>query len=160
MASIYERHKRKGELYTIQYVDHLGKRRTVKGFTDKGLTEELAAKLETEARLRRTGLVDPRQDKVALHQRSDINEHLLAFEASLADNSPKHVTDTMNRVRAVFEGGEFSRLADIESTRVLLCLRKLRQESEIWLRVPIIITCRRSIRSAIGACPSACLSIR
>ena len=30
----------------------------MKGFTDKGLTEELASKLEGEARLRSTGLID------------------------------------------------------------------------------------------------------
>jgi len=48
MASIFKRNKRKNEPYLIQYLDHLGKRRTVQGFTDKGLTEELSAKLESE----------------------------------------------------------------------------------------------------------------
>ena len=48
MASIFKRNKRKNEPYLIQYLDHLSKRRTVQGFTDKGLTEELSAKLESE----------------------------------------------------------------------------------------------------------------
>lgn len=64
MASIFKRRKVKNEPYTIQYVDHLGKRKTVQGFTDKGLTEQLAAKLESEARLRKTGLVDPELDRL------------------------------------------------------------------------------------------------
>ncbi len=59
MASIFKRSRKKGEPYTIQYFDHLGKRKTVQGFTDRGLTEELAKKLEGEVRLRVTGLVDP-----------------------------------------------------------------------------------------------------
>ena len=58
MASIFKRSKRKNEPYWIQYTNHLGKRKTAKGFTDKGLTEQLAGKLETEARLRKTGLID------------------------------------------------------------------------------------------------------
>ena len=56
MASIFKRSKRKSEPYTIQYLDHDGKRKSVTGFTDKGLTEQLALKLETEARLRRSGM--------------------------------------------------------------------------------------------------------
>ena len=50
MASIFKRRKGKNEPYTIQYEDHLGKRRTTIGFTDKGLSEELAAKLKKRAR--------------------------------------------------------------------------------------------------------------
>jgi len=65
MATIYKRDKRKkNEPYSIQYVDHAGKRRTTQGFTDKGLSEQLAAKLEAEARLRRTGLIDPEQERL------------------------------------------------------------------------------------------------
>jgi hypothetical protein len=63
MASIFKRRKGKNEPYSIQYADHRGKRKTVQGFTDKGLTEQLAGKLETEARLRKTGLVDAAQER-------------------------------------------------------------------------------------------------
>jgi hypothetical protein len=86
MASIFKRSKRRNEPYLIQYFDHLGKRRTVQGFTDKGLSEELAAKLESEARLRTSGLIDPMQDRIAEHKQTPIAEHLAAFEESLEDN--------------------------------------------------------------------------
>lgn len=59
MASIFQWTRKKREPYTIQYLDHQGKRLTATGFTDKGLTEELAGRLETAARLRRTGMVEP-----------------------------------------------------------------------------------------------------
>jgi hypothetical protein len=57
MASIFKRRKGKNVPYTIQYIDHLGKRKTAQGFTDKGLTEQLAGKLESEARLRSSGMI-------------------------------------------------------------------------------------------------------
>jgi integrase/recombinase XerD len=64
MASIYRRTRDKGKKnrpYVIQYFDHDGKRRIAKGFTDKGLTEQLAAKLENEVLLRERGMIDPAQ---------------------------------------------------------------------------------------------------
>ena len=83
MASIYKRNKRKNEPYTIQYADHLGRRRTIQGFTDKGLTEQLAAKLETEARLRATGMIDVDQERFVEQKQVPIADHLAAFAESL-----------------------------------------------------------------------------
>jgi hypothetical protein len=54
MASLYKwirDQQKKHAPWYIAYRDRAGKRRTVKGFTDKALTEKLAMKLETEARL-------------------------------------------------------------------------------------------------------------
>ncbi len=134
MASIFKRGKRRNEPYLIQYVDHLGKRRTVKGFTDKGLTEQLAAKLESEARLRQTGMIDPEQERLAEQMRSAIETHLAAFQASLADNTPKHVKLTMTRVRRIAVGCDFLKLADITAETVHGYLRELRAEDGIGNR--------------------------
>jgi hypothetical protein len=128
MASIFKRNKRKNEAYTIQYTDHLGQRRTKKGFTDKGLTEQLAAKLETEARLRSTGMIDARQEQLVREQNTAITEHLSKFKESLSDNSPKHVSVTMTRTTRIIEGCEFGTLAEINSERVQTFLRSLRKE--------------------------------
>src|SRR5271156_203861 len=114
MASIFKRSKRKNEPYWIQYKDHLGKRKTAKGFTDKGLTEELAAKLETEARLRITGLIDPEQERYTVARQSSIDDHLTAFAESLGDNTGKHVKLTMTRVRRIVAGCGFKSLAEVE----------------------------------------------
>lgn len=134
MASIYKRTRRKNEPYTIQYFDHLGRRRTKKGFTDKGLTEELAGKLELEARMRSTGLIDPLLDRFAEQKRIPINEHLDAFEERLSDNTGKHVKLTMTRVRRIVSGAEFEKLSDIESETVQSVLRKLRKEEDLGHR--------------------------
>jgi site-specific recombinase XerD len=127
MASIFKRSKGRNEPYTIQYFDHLGKRRTKKGFTDKGLTEELAAKLESEARMRQTGLIDPLQDRIAEQKQTDIEVQLVAFKESISDNSPKYIKLTMTRVRRIVTGCSFETLLGIESEAVQSFLRKLRK---------------------------------
>lgn len=124
MASIYKRHKRrKNEPWWIQYRDHEGKRRTVKGYTDKSLTEQLAARLEDEARLRRTGMIDAEQERFAQTRQSPIDPHLDAFEESLGDNTGKHVKLTMTRVRRIVTGCDFQTLADVNEEGVRTWLR-------------------------------------
>lgn len=134
MATVYKRSKRKNQPYTIQYVDHNGERRTEKGFTDKGLSQQLAAKLESEARLRATGLVDVEQERFATVLQSDIEPHLAAFEESLTDNSPKHVTLTMSRIRKVITGCEYTRLGDVNREAVQALLRRLRKSENLGHR--------------------------
>ena len=134
MASIFKRCKKKNEPYTIQYFDHRGKRRTKLGFTDKGLTEELAGKLELEARMRSSGLIDPMLDRIAEQKRLPIDEHLDAFKESMADNTGKHVKLTMSRVRRIVAGAEFEKLSDIEGEDVQTYLRTLRKEEDLGHR--------------------------
>jgi site-specific recombinase XerD len=126
MATIYKRNKgKKNEPYSIQYLDHEGNRRTTLGFTDRALTEQLAAKLETEARMRRTGLIDPDQERFVERKQSPIEEHLKAFERSLGDNTDKHVKLTMFRVRRIVQRCQFACLGDIEAEKVQTFLRQL-----------------------------------
>ena len=47
MASIYKRGK--GKKYVIEYTDHTGKRRTVRGTADKQSTQRIANHLEEQA---------------------------------------------------------------------------------------------------------------
>jgi integrase len=131
MASIYKRRKGKAEPYSIQYLDHTGKRRTAKGFTDKGLTEQLAGKLETEARLRRTGLIDAEVERSATIKNAPLAEHVDAFKESLADNSPHHVKVTMLRINAVVAGGDFKCLAELTVEAVQKVLRALREKLDL-----------------------------
>ena len=134
MASIFKRRPGKNEPYSIQYVNHLGKRKTVKGFTDKGLTEQLAGKLETEVRLRRSGMVDAEQERLAAAKQANLDGLLDTFEESLADNSPKYVKLTMSQVRRVVTGTGFKSLADIDSEAVQKYLRGLRKSDDIGHR--------------------------
>ena len=134
MATIYRRSKKKNEPYRIQYIAADGQRHSVVGFTDKGLTEQLAVKLETEARLRRTGLVDVEVERLQELRQSTIEPHLVAFEESLTDNSPKHVTTTMSRVRRVINGCGFDLIGDLNPEKVQAFLRSLRKKEGIGHR--------------------------
>ena len=148
MASIFKRNKRaKLEPYWIQYADHEGRRRTVKGFTDKAITEQLAGKLESEARLRATGMISPEHDRFAESQQTPIADHLQAFNESLADNTPKHVQLTMTRVRRIVHGCSFEKLADITPESVQTFLRMFRQTEGIGPR-----TCNHYIQAMDAFC--------
>jgi integrase len=134
MATVYKRTKKKNEPWTIQWVDHEGKRRTAKGFTDKGLTEQLAAKLEGEARMRSHGLVDTEAEAFAKQKAAPIAEHLSAFEDSMAETTREHVKLTMTRARRVVEGCGAQSLADLSAEKVEAFLRSLRREQSISRR--------------------------
>jgi hypothetical protein len=87
MAIIYKRSKKRNAVWIIQYLDAGGDRRTVKGFTDKGLTEQLAARLEDEARLRRTGMIVPEVEKLTEQRISPLQGHIASFKESISHRS-------------------------------------------------------------------------
>src|SRR3954471_20134835 len=86
MASVYKRKRdraRKGAAWYIAYVDERGVRRSVKGCPDKAATEGMARKLESEAELRRRGVIDPRTDAYAAHASRPLAEHVREFSEFL-----------------------------------------------------------------------------
>lgn len=137
MASIFKLSRDKGKKnrpYYIQYFDHDGKRVTAKGFTDKGLTEQLAAKLENEVMLRKRGMIDPAQERLLAVRQSPIEGHLEAFDRSLANNTPKHRRLTMTRVRRVVEGCGFRTLAEMDGEKVVEWLNAARDAEDLGAR--------------------------
>ncbi len=129
MPSVFKRVARKGEPYTIQYTDHLGCRKTVKGFTDRLLSEQLAAKLESEARMRRTGLIDPEQENFHLHKQSPLEDHLTNFAKAQRDNTAKHSELILTRIRRVMNGCGYRCLGDINAEEVRDYLHRMRKEN-------------------------------
>ncbi len=137
MASIFKRDKRKRNAnYWIQYTNHIGKRKTVKGFTDRGLTEQLAAKLENEAMLRQRGLIDPQAEQACEQRKTSLEEHLTVFERRLnrADSTAKHVRLTMTRIRRIIDEAGFAVPTDIDAESVENVLREMRESNEIGHR--------------------------
>jgi site-specific recombinase XerC len=137
MASVYkrdsDRHK-KNALYYVAFTDHEGKRRNRKGFTDRGLSEQLGARLEHEVMLRRRGLIDPVQERLAEQKKLPVEGHLVAFEKGLAHATPKHVKLTMTRVRRVIEGCGFASIGKIDGEAVEQFLVALRAEEDLGAR--------------------------
>lgn len=110
---------KKGAPYYIQFLDHEGNRRTTKGCPDKGVTEAKAAKIETVVQRIQIGLAEQAElDELLGKPHSDAwDEQVNAFEASLKrkNNTPKHVSLTVNRVKLVLKGCEFKSLADFDA---------------------------------------------
>ena len=104
MASIFKRKRdrqRKGASWYFAYSDADGVRRTVKGCPDKAATESMARKLESEAELRRRGVIDPRSDAYAAHAARPLEDHLADWHASLIAKgyTAKHTAQSTDRVR-------------------------------------------------------------
>lgn len=139
MATIYKKSRDKGKKrsrYYFDYTDHNGKRRTERGFTDKGETERLAAKREHCAMLRRTGMIDPSDEKRAAQRLLPIDDQLSTYEQSLSagTNTEKHVRLAMSRVRKIIDGCEVETIADLDSETIEAFLTKFRQSEGIGHR--------------------------
>ena len=137
MASIYKKKRDKGKknaAWYVNYTDHLGKRRTVKGFTDRRATEQMAAKMEHDVMLRKRGLLDPDKERDQQVRTSNLEKHLQAYERSLSANTPKHVKLTMARIRCVVDGCKFGSIADLEADAVASFLRDFCKQKSLGRR--------------------------
>src|SRR5262249_5286003 len=93
----------------IAYRDENGRRRMVKGCPDKSATEAMARKLESEADLRRRGVIDLKADACAAHEARPLADHLADWRADLIlrGDTIKHAdlgTDRIRRLAAVTSG--------------------------------------------------------
>lgn len=137
MASIYKRSrdkKKKNSPWQIEYVDADGVRRVVKGFTDKGLTEQLAAKLENEVMLRKRGMIDPLAEQLAIRRQSLVADALDAFRRSMDNTTPKHQKLTMTRVKRLVEACGFKTLGDLDAEKVEEALKEIRRAEDLGAR--------------------------
>lgn len=139
MASIFKLGKdkgKKGSVYHIEYVDHRGRTRRKKGFSDKGLTNQLAAKIEHEVMLRREGLIDPKQDQLANQKRVPLAEHLAEFQKALGQkgSTSRHVKKTVNRVRRIITDAGMESVSDLEPESVEEVLQEMLLADEIGHR--------------------------
>jgi len=134
MASIFKRGRdkgKKGSAYCISYDDENGRRRTRKGFTDLGLTQQLAGKLETEVMLKKRGMIDPAHEKIAKRKSGPIKEHLREFKASRSHRTSKHASMTASRVRRIIKGCRIRTLAGIDAEAVRRYLFKIRKKQDL-----------------------------
>ncbi len=139
MASIFKLgrdKKKKSSPWYFEYKDQHGKKKMRKGFTDKSLTEQLAVKLETEARLRTMGFIDSEQEERAEQKTSDIQGHLAAFRMSLGSKktTDKHIKLTLSRVERIIDGCEFKILGDLDADTVEVFMTELREEDDLGHR--------------------------
>jgi integrase len=133
MASVFKRGRdRRNRLasWYITYVDATGRRRTKKACPDRAASEALARKPESEAALRRRGVIDPKADGFAIHEARPLGEHLVDYHAALvAKGSTKaHARKTATRAGRIIDLGGAKRISDLSLSRALSALSALRDE--------------------------------
>lgn len=137
MASVYKRKQdknKKNAPWYIGYSDENGKRKTVKGFTDRRESERLAAKLEYDVMLRKRGVVDSEKIDAAEQKKLPIATHLAAFKRYLRrndENTEKHVNLTVSRIEKVIEKGKFKDLKGMTHEKVEIAVSDLRTEKHL-----------------------------
>ena len=134
MASVYKRKRDKASKLASWYIacaDADGIRRTVKGCTDRAATEQMARKLETEAELRRRGLIDPRDEQFAADEAVPLGEHLEAWRLfSLSvNNGERHANEGFARVRNLMAMAKATRLSDLSLARMQAALNALKNKN-------------------------------
>ncbi len=130
MASIYRpTYKKNGKTvkvrkWYVRYRDYDGQLKTVPGFTDKGATQQLAAKLERESSMIQAGLLSP----AARFKDESLDEHLLAFEQFLRAKqvSEGQVSLVLTRCRKLLELCKIRRLAELRAESIAKVLADLR----------------------------------
>jgi integrase len=133
MASIYKKTRdrtRPGASWYITYFDESGHRRTMRGCPDKTATERIASKLESDVAERRRGLIDPKAEGFAAHERNALAAHLAAWHAFLIGkgNTATHADLSRNRAARLIDLARAGRLSDLTPSRVQAALKALRDE--------------------------------
>jgi integrase len=133
MASVFKRKRdrqRKNSSWYIGYSDANGKRRTVKGCPDKSATEAMARKIESDAELRRRGVIDPKIDQYRAHESVALAEHLEAWRVYLLGkgNSERHANEGHARVVNLMALAKATRLSDLTLTPIQTALAALKDK--------------------------------
>ncbi len=126
MASIFKRtadRSDKRKPYLITYTDERGRRRTITGCTDRAATEDIASKLATDVRLRKRGVLDPSQERIAEQGRRRIGEHFKEFVEHIkagkpGGHAPRYLLQVENRLEALGKSAGLKRLSDLNADRV------------------------------------------
>jgi hypothetical protein len=134
MASIFKRKytkvvdgkrvKKQSLRWYIKYRDADGIERRVRAFKDKIASQQLAAKLEKEAELAGSGVIDRYKE----HRKRPLVEHLEDFRQSLLarGNTEKHANLTAHQIRRILDGCGCVTWADIQPSKIPRYLAGLR----------------------------------
>jgi integrase len=118
--------KEKSAKWYGQYNDADGRRRRVPLCTDKAAARQMLAELERSVVRGKVGLVDPYEK----HRAAPIDEHVASYRAHLQNNesvSPKHLKETIRRLRYVLDGCGILKLSDLRLDGLEQVLNRLAQ---------------------------------
>jgi len=130
MASIFKRGGKKNRhgKYIGQYFDEHSKRvvRST-GTSDLDAANQIVAKWERDVALRRQGVIDPAQERIAEHNQRHIQEHVAEYLAHCQHigQSRVHVSSKRTQLKKLVEGINAVRLSDLDAHKVELYLSGL-----------------------------------
>ena len=106
--------------YSVSWWSWNGKRKRLSGGPDKDAAEALGARMEALEMQRRTGTLDPRQERLADEGRRSLESHLADYEAHLRAGKPteKHIRSTLKFIREVVGAAGFATLGDLSADPV------------------------------------------
>jgi integrase len=111
--------RKKGSVWYFRFMDVNGVRRERKGCPDRRATEDMARAAESDAAMRRAGMIDPKAESMRGHEARPLAAHLDDFEAALAarGSTAKHVRLFADRARRVAALVGRARLDEIDPPR-------------------------------------------
>ncbi|MHC4582625.1 MAG: tyrosine-type recombinase/integrase [Planctomycetota bacterium] len=118
--------RKQSQCWYVDYKTADGTRKRVKGFKDKAATAQLAAELERNAELARSGIVD----RYAEDRKKPLKKHLEDFHQSLLakGNTVAHAKQTSSRAGQIISQCKFAMWTDISASKVQRCLADLRNK--------------------------------
>ena len=128
MASIFKRYGRGA--YIISWHDHEGRRREKSSrTTDLAVARRIAAKIQSEVALRREGIVNAQQDRLASENRKPLSKHVEDYldHCRHVGLSPKHVVEKERHLEGLLAGTGAARLSELTADLVEGNLRSLRE---------------------------------
>jgi integrase len=131
MASVFKRTRDRGNRlasWYFAYVDADGVRRTEKGCPDKAATEAMARKAESEAELRRRGIIDAKADGWLAHDARPLADHVRDWHAYLLakESTGQHADLSRNRVARVIELARVDRILALAPSKIQAALKAIR----------------------------------
>ena len=131
MATVFKRggKRNRGGYYYVAYKDHTGRRITkCARTTDKAAAERIAAKLESDAALRRDRVIDPKTDGYRDHEARPLTDHLADLKTHLLakGNTKKHARETHAKALCVLELAKMGHISDLSASRTQAAIAEIR----------------------------------
>jgi integrase len=145
VASIFR--KSDAKIWTIKWTDESGARRErSSGTTDRRLADRMGMEIEDRVARIRSGLLDPREEERARHERRPIAEHVGDWARYLAakDVTADHARKFERELRRVLTIARVERLSDLSSSAVQVALGELVRRGLSLATVNQHITAARS----------------
>lgn len=146
MASIFKKTPT-SKTWTISYFNECGRRVTrSSGTSDKAAARRIGAKWESEVALRKSGIIDPRLEKMANAGKQSIRAAFDDYRAYMRSkgSGTDHIDRTETKTLAIAKACQFNAISDIDADKVNSFVGKLKDAGRS------VRTCNAYIQSIRG----------